>query len=98
MSYAIRKDGQGWRAINVPEDVGPDETFSEEQPAPIGPSAAATIRAQRAPLLSEADIAIWKAEDNGQDATAWRRYRQALRDITAQAGFPLNVTWPKVPT
>ena len=24
-------------------------------------------------------------------------YRQALRDITAQAGFPTNVTWPTKP-
>lgn len=33
MSYAIRNDGQGWRAISGPEDVGPDETYSESQPA-----------------------------------------------------------------
>ena len=98
MNYAIRKDGQGWRAVNGPEDVGADEEFSEEQPAPIGPLPAATIRAQRAPLLAVADIAIFKAEDNGQDATAWRRYRQALRDIPAQAGFPASVSWPKAPT
>lgn len=32
MSYAIRKDGQGWRAVNGPEDVAADETFSETQP------------------------------------------------------------------
>lgn len=32
MSYAVRNDGQGWRAVNGPEDVGPDETHSETQP------------------------------------------------------------------
>lgn len=32
MSYAIRNDGQGWRAINGPEDVGANETYSEAQP------------------------------------------------------------------
>lgn len=32
MSYAVRKDGLGWRAINGPDDVGPDETFSETIP------------------------------------------------------------------
>lgn len=31
--YAIRKDGKGWRAINSPNDVLPDEDFSEDQPA-----------------------------------------------------------------
>jgi hypothetical protein len=27
----------------------------------------------------------------------WRTYRQALRDVPAQAGFPTDVTWPIVP-
>lgn len=29
--------------------------------------------------------------------TAWRAYRQALRDVPAQAGFPQTVTWPATP-
>lgn len=32
MSYAIRKDGMGWRAVSGPEDVGPDEVFSDTPP------------------------------------------------------------------
>lgn len=32
MSYAIRKDGQGWRSIDNIEDVYENETFSSEQP------------------------------------------------------------------
>lgn len=97
MSYAIRKDGLGWRAVNGLDDVGADEVFSAEQPASIGPAAADVIRVQRVPLLALADIAILKAEDNNQDTSAWRQYRQALRDITGQAGFPDKVKWPKVP-
>lgn len=31
------------------------------------------------------------------DKTAWATYRQALRDITEQAGFPWQVTWPAPP-
>ena len=27
----------------------------------------------------------------------WRTYRQALRDIPAQSGFPSNVIWPDDP-
>lgn len=57
----------------------------------------AAVRAQRAPMLTGADIAILKAEDAGQDTAALRQYRQALRDITAQPGFPTAVTWPPVP-
>jgi len=29
---------------------------------------------------------------------AMRTYRQALRDVPAQSGFPLNVVWPERPT
>ena len=31
------------------------------------------------------------------DKAAWATYRQALRDVTAQDGFPWNVTWPESP-
>lgn len=27
----------------------------------------------------------------------WQEYRQALRDITAQEGFPENIIWPEAP-
>lgn len=27
----------------------------------------------------------------------WQTYRQNLRDITTQAGYPFNVTWPEAP-
>lgn len=28
----------------------------------------------------------------------WQTYRQALRDITGQAGYPSSITWPTKPT
>jgi hypothetical protein len=28
---------------------------------------------------------------------AWRVYRQGLRDITNQPGYPINVIWPVIP-
>lgn len=28
---------------------------------------------------------------------AWQAYRQALRDITGQPGFPVDITWPVAP-
>ena len=28
---------------------------------------------------------------------AWATYRQALRDVPLQIGFPINVTWPVAP-
>lgn len=29
--------------------------------------------------------------------TSWQTYRQALRDVTAQSGYPFNVQWPIKP-
>ena len=40
------------------------------------------LRQNRTPLLEEADYKINTLVDNGEDATAWRKYRQELRDIT----------------
>lgn len=31
--YAARLDGEGWRAVNVPDDCADDEYFTKEQPA-----------------------------------------------------------------
>lgn len=57
--------------------------------------AAASVRAQRNQLLAECD---WtQLADAPVDALAWSLYRQALRDITKQPGFPTSVTWPVQP-
>lgn len=56
------------------------------------------IRKQRAPLLVDADIAINKAMDKGEDVAPLRAYRQALRDITTTFANDLaNVVWPVKP-
>ena len=54
------------------------------------------VRAKRDQLLQESD---WTQlpDAPSSDAQAWAAYRQALRDITSQPGFPYNVTWPKEP-
>jgi hypothetical protein len=59
---------------------------------------AAAVREERARRLAACDWVVARAvEDGHQVAEPWRRYRAALRDITAQAGFPLAVDWPDVP-
>lgn len=46
-------------------------------------------------LLADCD---WtQVADAPVDQSAWATYRQALRDIPQQAGFPQNVTWPVKP-
>lgn len=57
----------------------------------------AKIRMEREALLKEADIAILKLEDAGADASAWRTYRQALRDITKNPTYVHLITWPTKP-
>jgi hypothetical protein len=56
---------------------------------------AASIRRQRTQLLRDCD---WtQIADSTADKTAWATYRQALRDIPSQAGFPWTITWPTQP-
>ena len=55
------------------------------------------IRFEREPLLQEADYKINTLVDNNQDASAWRTYRQELRDITKASDLD-NVTWPTKPS
>lgn len=56
---------------------------------------AAEIRLKRNSLLAASD---WtQVLDAPVDQITWATYRQILRDITAQSGFPTNVTWPIKP-
>ena len=50
-------------------------------------------RSERDTLLSESDVHA--LADRITDE--WRTYRQALRDVPSQAGFPDNITWPTKP-
>lgn len=65
---------------------------------------AANVRRQRTEMLKDCDWVVTKAIDqNAQDSlgiqipVVWVTYRQALRDIPAQTGFPWNVQWPTNP-
>ena len=56
---------------------------------------AKSVRASRTEKLKDSD---WtQIADSTADKTAWATYRQQLRDITAQAGFPWTITWPDAP-
>ncbi len=57
----------------------------------------AKLRNDRVPLLQEADYKINTLVDNGEDASAWRKYRQDLRDITKAEDLD-NVTFPTKPS
>lgn len=56
---------------------------------------AKSVRASRNEKLKDCD---WtQLADSTADKAAWGTYRQALRDITVQAGFPWTVDWPVAP-
>ena len=56
---------------------------------------AKNVRDQRNTKLAECD---WtQLADAPVDQAAWSTYRQALRDLTKQAGFPWTVDWPVAP-
>lgn len=62
------------------------------------------IRSRRDGRLEETDYIVVRAQEdifrgnpNASPTQGWLDYRQALRDITEQAGFPYSVTWPVKP-
>jgi len=56
---------------------------------------AKSVRDSRNTKLTDCD---WtQIADSTADKTAWATYRQALRDVPSQAGFPWTVTWPTQP-
>ena len=53
------------------------------------------VRDIRNSKLAECD---WtQVADAPVDKAVWATYRQALRDVTAQSGFPWTITWPVEP-
>lgn len=69
--------------------------MGDEAKAALDEQQAASMRSERSRRLAESD---WtQVEDSPADKTAWATYRQALRDVPAQSGFPWNVAWPAQP-
>jgi len=85
------EDGQVF-TVRV-EDKAEDELAAEA--AAEAAAKSATVRAERNRKLSESD---WtQLADAPVDQAAWAAYRQALRDIPSQEGFPWSVTWAVEP-
>ena len=82
-------DGQWFTKYNVADMDDAAKAAADAQQA-------ASIRQSRNQKLTECD---WTQGKDIPDAVSqpWAAYRQALRDIPAQAGFPWDVQWPKQP-
>lgn len=83
--------------IEVPLKPGGNYEWDGSQWVELPPSTPTEeeIRSQRDALLEESD---WtQLPDAPVDQSAWATYRQELRDIPQQTGFPENFTWPTKP-
>lgn len=78
-----------WTQVWDITDATPEEIAERTE------AQASAIRAERNDRLAACD---WtQLPDAPVDAAVWAAYRQALRDVTAQPGFPWTVTWPSTP-
>lgn len=79
----------GWTQTWVVTPATPEEIAQRTQ------AQSAQVRTDRNARLSACD---WtQLPDAGVNSAAWAVYRQALRDLPQQAGFPWTVTWPSQP-
>jgi len=91
----------GYTAVDMFADTTDEEgvitTKAEHEAAyqaGLDEKAAEDVRNQRDKLIADTD---WMALSDSTLTPAWAAYRQALRDVTAQAGFPHTVDWPVKP-
>lgn len=68
--------------------------YSEDQLAERAAAKASEVRSQRDRLIAETD---WMALSDVVMSPEMATYRQALRDISDQVGFPHTVEWPIKP-
>jgi len=78
---SVAPSGDGWTQTWTVQELS--QTQAEDN-----------VRAHRNRLLSDTD---WTALSDNVMTPEMATYRQALRDITAQEGFPYSVTWPTKP-
>ena len=92
-------DGQWFtKYIAGPVFVDGETTAAEQETAykaQKDTEQAKSVRDSRNTKLSECD---WtQVADAPVDKTVWATYRQALRDVTTQSGFPWTIDWPTIP-
>jgi len=82
-------------------DEAPAKTAAEHEAdykAAKDTEQAKSVRSTRDTKLAECDWRVIKAAETATTLdAAWATYRQALRDVTAQSGFPWTITWPESP-
>ncbi len=109
MSYAVRNDKQGWRAVSGPDDVSADEWYSLD--APPVPVPLLDLEAQERTWRDTALSAVMWLRERHRDQLELRAptsigdeqftellvYMQALRDWPQSPDFPDSQHRPTAP-
>lgn len=94
MAYGEPKTQEEFNSLGLKvtlEEYDPEDEMSDEE-------LAQRVRNRRNSLISQSDFYVqpdYPSTPEGLEAV--KAYRQALRDITEQKGFPRNVEWPEIP-
>lgn len=87
----------GWSESN--EEIAKREAYNGEYTVEDLPMTSDEARTQRDKLLAETDwTQVLDAPIDAATREAYRAYRQALRDLPEQEGFPETITWPELPS
>ena len=95
--WILIDDELEWLSTDIPQPTDAEieaevARLQEEQPKK-------EVRERRDRFLTETDWVVVKHNELGTSIPQeWLDYRQALRDITEQSGFPDNVEWPTAPS
>ena len=74
------------------EEYNPEDEMTDEE-------LASRVRMRRNSMISHTDFYVqpdYPSDPEGLEAV--KAYRQALRDVPEQSGFPRNVQWPPLPS
>lgn len=74
------------------EEYNPEDEMTDEE-------LASRVRMRRNSMISHTDFYVqpdYPSDSEGLEAV--KAYRQALRDVPEQSGFPRNVQWPAMPS
>jgi hypothetical protein len=86
----VEQDAQGrWFTKYSVADMDADAIAAKDA------EQAKAMREQRNQKLKDSDWS--QVADAPVDKTVWATYRQALRDVPSQAGFPWDINWPDAP-
>ena len=101
LSQFAQNDPEHYREVSVNDESGKKiatklEAIPEPTPEELKERAAAAVRSKRDYLLSQTDYLVsGDYPISAEDLAKVKAYRQSLRDIPEQSGFPENVIWPE---